>query len=81
MTKNKDRLKVLGELIMNLRLKPEIETALKKLTLLIDTQNFLLFSRENYDAEEIIPNPNIEEIQQILEKLGYKSVYDKKKSF
>ena len=43
MTKNKDRLKVLGELIMNLRLKPEIETALKKLTLLIDTQNFLLF--------------------------------------
>ena len=43
MTKNKDRLKVLGELIMNLKLKPEIETALKKLTLLIDTQNFLLF--------------------------------------
>ena len=31
MTKNKDRLKVLGELIMNLRLKPEIETALKKI--------------------------------------------------
>ena len=34
------------ELIMNLRLKPEIETALKKLTLLIDTQNFLLFERK-----------------------------------
>ena len=31
MTKNKDRLKVLGELIMNLKLKPEIETALKKI--------------------------------------------------
>ena len=46
MTKNKDRLKVLGELIMNLKLKPEIETALKKLTLLIDTQNFLLFERK-----------------------------------
>ncbi|WP_353054143.1 hypothetical protein [Bacillus thuringiensis] len=63
---------------MSLKLKPEIETALKKIDFVNRYTELSSFSRENYDAEEIIPNPNIEEIQQILEKLGYKSVYDKK---
>ncbi|MGR5898459.1 hypothetical protein ACT7C8_09460 [Bacillus cereus] len=66
---------------MNLKLKPEIETALKKIDFVNRYTELSSFSRENYDAEEIIPNPNIEEIQQILEKLGYKSVYDKKEKF
>ncbi|MEI5924662.1 hypothetical protein ACK3XG_03425 [Bacillus sp. TD10] len=66
---------------MNLKLKPEIETALKKIDFVNRYTELSSFLRENYDAEEIIPNPNIEEIQQILEKLGYKSVYDKKEQF
>ncbi|MGH1327095.1 hypothetical protein [Bacillus pretiosus] len=65
---------------MNLKLKPEIEIALKKIDFVNRYTELSSFSRENYDAEEIIPNPNIEEIQQILEKLGYKSAYDKKEN-
>ncbi|MED1057613.1 hypothetical protein [Bacillus mycoides] len=66
---------------MSLTLKPEIKIALKKIDFVNRYIELSAFSREIYDAEEIVPNPNIEEIQQILEQLGYKSVYDKKEQF